>query len=205
MRRWADVADGNYSPHPLVTGLAKGLKADASGKLSPEAGTPLDQALQALQSAAKAKKEQAQEAVDVALADEIANDPALPELHTFAGFLGGVLDDSGGKTGSRWQLLYFDAKLRTWLLVDEKNILLRSTVDDETSPYGTRDHVWLKSDASVSEGEGAVQTDEIQARFMRGAFVSAGQFAASVSSGTFASVTGPACPLTPGCCGIRTK
>lgn len=201
------MADGDYPPHPLVAALAKGLKKDDAGNYSAEAGSPLAKAGTALEKARKAGKgeSEAQDAFDAALVDAIADDPSLPQLHTFAGFLGGTRDDSTGSTKSVWRLLYLDPKLRTWLLVNEKSILATSRVDDETSPFGTRDHVWMQSDASVSEGEGPLQKDEIQARFMRGAFVSAGQFAASVSSGTFASVTGPACPLTPGCCGIRTK
>jgi len=140
-----------------------------------------------------------------ALADALANDPAVPELYTFAGFLGGVLKDDTDTTKTMWRLLYLDSKLFTWLLVDHNSILLRKDVDDETSPAGTRDYVWMKADASVSRGEGPPQRNEIQARFLRGDFVSAGDFAASVTGGTYAPPTGPACPLTPGCCGKKTK
>ena len=178
------MADGDYPPHPLVAALAKGLTR-TDGKLSRERDA-LEQAESALRQAKQSGEPiaEVQDQIDVAasaLADAIATDAALPQLHTFAGFLGGTLDDSGGRTGAYWRLLYLDPKLRTWLLVDQKSILARAQVDDETSPFGTRDHVWMKSDASVSEGEGAVQKDEIQARFMRGAFVSAGQFAAAVT------------------------
>lgn len=211
------MADDKYLPHPLVAELAKGLTRNVDGDLS-ESGDRLEQAQQNLAVQVSQPPTDEQVAVEdaaIELADEIATNPNLAEVHTFAGFLGGKLDDttrstdstgSTGSTGSVWRLLYLDPKLRTWLLVDQKGIALaKREVADETSPFGTRDHVWVKSDASVSHGEGALQKNEIQARFMRGAFVSAAEFAASVSGGTFSSVTGPACPLTPGCCGIRTR
>ena len=139
------------------------------------------------------------------LADALAKDASLGELHTFAGYLGGKVEDEAKTTNTTWRLLYLDAKLRSWLLIAQESILLRKDVPDDTSPTGSRDHIWVQADASVSQGEGAPQKNEIQARFLRGDFVSAGDFAASVAGGTFAPVTGPLCPLTPGCCGKRTR
>ena len=202
------MADEEFPPHPLVAGLAKGLKKESDDGALTGAAQEFDQAQQAQRrqelgdDGATAQADI--DAAAVVLANEIANDPNLPEIHTFAGFLGGTLADSG-PTQSSWRLLYLDPKLRTWLLVDQKNILLRQEVRDETSPFGSRDHVWMKSDASVSQGEGAPRRNEVQARFLRGDFVSAGDFAASVTGGTFAPPTGPLCPLTPGCCGKKTK
>src|SRR5215212_7397012 len=138
------------------------------------------------------------------LADELANNPNVPELYTFAGYLGGLVDQVD-PTGARWQLLYLDAKLFTWLLLNVQTIVLTTNDADDTSPFGTRDYVWMESDASVSRGEGPIQRNEIQARFLRGAFVSAADFAASVTGGTYAPGGGPAFALTPGCCGIRTR
>ena len=203
------MPDGTYPPHPIVSELAKELKRKADGTLSQE-GNDLEQAEQALKAAKAAKqatktKQQAVDTAAMALADKIANDPSLPELYTFAGYLGGVVADETKTTKTTWQLLYLDQKLLTWLLVDPKSILLRKDIKDETSPAGSRDYVWMKSDASVSRGEGPPQRNEIQARFLRGDFVSAGDFAASVTGGTYAPPTGPACPLTPGCCGKKTK
>jgi hypothetical protein len=198
------VAAPKNPPHPLVAELAKEL-TKKSGKLSP-AGTKYETAAQALQGAApKPAARQKADNTAGALASELANDPDIPELYTFAGYLGGLLDDPTNTTQINWQIVYLDAKLLTWLLVDEDSIVLRTTVDDDTSPFGKRDYIWLKSDASVSRGEGPPQTNEIQARFLRGDFVSAGDFAASLTGGTFAPTTGPSCPLTPGCCGIRTR
>lgn len=139
------------------------------------------------------------------LVDEIANDANFPKLYNFAGFLGGVLNQQDPTSNGIWQLLYLDPKLLTWLLVNEESVVLTKNVKDEKSPFGSYDYVWLESDASVSSGEGPLQKNEIQARFLRGDFVSAGDFAASVTGGTFTPPTGPSCPLTPGCCGIRTR
>lgn len=147
----------------------------------------------------------ARRAADETLADALAKVTSLGELHTFAGYLGGVVEDPAKTTDLTWRLLYLDAKLRSWLLVGQQNILLRKDVKDDTSPTGSRDHIWVQADSSVSQGEGPPQKNEIQARFLRGDFVSAGDFAASVAGGTFAPVTGPLCPLTPGCCGKRTR
>jgi hypothetical protein len=176
-------------PHPMILKLAF--------ELTKQKGTPSP--------VGRAYEANMNAQTEGELANELANLTDLPELYTFAGYLGGLVADEKDPTKANWQLLYLDAKLLTWLLLDEASIVLTNRVDDETSPLGSRDYVWLKTDASVSRGEGPPQPNEIQARFLRGDFVSAGDFAASVTGGTFASVTGPACPLTPGCCGIRTR
>ena len=202
------MADWRHPPHPLVLELAQELtKTDGEPSDAAKELGAAEQALTAARHAGRPTGEQ-QEAVDTAaikVVGLIANDPAQPELYTFAGYLGGIVEDSAGTIKTTWRLLYLDAKLQTWLLVGQESILLRKDVTDETSPSGSRDHVWVKADASVSQGEGPPQKNEIQARFLRGDFVSAGDFAASVTGGTYAPVTGPMCPLTPGCCGRRTR
>jgi hypothetical protein len=204
------VAAPPYPPHPLVVELAKQLVKTAAGNPT-RAVAAVAQAQGALDTALQAGTASQTNVDDVAnaamaLADALANDPSIKELYAFAGYLGGTVNDPAGVTpAAKWQLLYLDPKLRSWLLVDQTSIRLRMDVKDETSPSGTRDHVWLTTDASVSQGEGPPQKNEIQARFLRGDFMSAGDFAASVTAGTFAPPTGPLCPLTPGCCGKKTK
>lgn len=139
------------------------------------------------------------------LADRFASTTNLPLLHVFAGFLGGAVRQTTDPTNKQWQLLYLDPKLFSWLLVDVDALLLANNVPDPRSAFGSYDYVWLGADASVSQGDGSVQANEIEARFLRGDFVSAADFAASVTSGTYAPPTGQLCPLTPGCCGIKTK
>ena len=119
------------------------------------------------------------------LANEVANDPGLPELYTFAGYLGGILDNAPDSAPGPWRLLYLDAKLRTWLLVDEDSILFRIGVEDETSPSGTRDYIWMRSDASVTQGEGPLQKNEIQARFLRGGSSRPATSPRSLAGGTY--------------------
>jgi hypothetical protein len=181
------VAEPKYPPHQLVVDLANALEGTETPAAEGET----------------ARQQPVEDAV--AVTNRLAGNAALPELYAFGGYLGGSLGEGPETARGPWQLLYLDAKLLTWLLIDQTSILLRRTVDDATSPYGTRDYVWLKADASVSRGEGPPQPSEIQARFLRGGFVSAGDFAATLAGGTYAAPTGPACPLTPGCCGRGTR
>jgi hypothetical protein len=184
------------TPHMGVVELAARLKRKHGGTVKGYNFDATDQTA----------RQQNQDKHGPSLANELANDPTFPTLYTFAGYLGGVVDQKG-PADATWQLLYLDAKLLTWLLLDVDSVVYTNTVTDDTSPFGSRDYVWLESDASVSQGEGPIQRNEVQARFLRGDFVSTGDFAASMMAmaGTFAPTTGPACPLTPGCCGIRTR
>src|SRR6185369_16429799 len=127
------------------------------------------------------------------------------KLQVFAGFLGGVVTQKVNSVDSSWQLLYLDPKLLTWLLVDVDALLFARNVPNQQAAFGGFDHVWVKADGLVGPGDGSVQNTEIESRYMRGGFVSAGDFAASVTGGTYAPPTGQLCPLTPGCCGIKTK
>jgi hypothetical protein len=139
------------------------------------------------------------------LADQLANDANVGKLQLFAGFLGGTVKQDTDPTHKEWQLLYLDPKLFGWLLVDVAALLVANNVEDPRAAFGSYDYIWLSADASVSQGEGALQANEIEARFLRGDFVSAADFAAAQVSGTYAPTTGPSCPITPGCCGIRTR
>lgn len=195
-------------PHPVVAALAERLETDEKTFLDEyhdvrraeayaAAGADPDQAAEARSDLDARARE---------LANQLAGDSRLPEVNAFAGFLGGILDDKAGTTKAIWRLLYLDAKLLTWLLVKEDEILLRSSVRDEKAPFNKRDVIWLKSDASLGEGSGPPQPDEVQARFLRGSFTRAGDFAATLSGGTFAPAGGPLDGvLTWGCCGRRTR
>jgi hypothetical protein len=149
---------------------------------------------------------QASDDSDMALANSLANESHVPELVTFAGFLGGTLEYTAGRETTKWRLLYLDAKLVTWLLVRESEIVQRASVEDRRTPFGGRDVIWIAADTSVSRGSGAPQPEEVQARYLRGDFTRAGDFAATINSGTFSSPTGVFCEHpTPGCCGRRTR
>jgi hypothetical protein len=198
-------------PHPVVAALAEGLGKGAETSFLHDYHKVRRAAAYAAAGQADADEvAQARSDLDMRaeeLAKELAEDSHLPELNAFAGFLGGVLlDDRKGTSQAIWRLLYLDAKLLTWLLVKEDEIVLRSTVRDATAPFENRDVIWLKSDASLSEGSGPPQPNEVQARFLRGSFTRAGDFAATLSGGTFAPAGGlPDGIFTWGCCGRRTR
>lgn len=182
----------DHSPHPLVTALAKKLGTP---------GSALEAAAKEFETAEAADLDKAKRK----LANALARQPDLPELMSFAGFVGGVLDDKEGVTKTAWQLLYLDAKLRTWLLIKQDDILLRRRVGEDKSPFGKRDIVWLKADASLSEGSGPIQPDDLQARFLRGGFTRAADVAASLTDGAPSASTGVFCSPTPSCCGRPTR
>lgn len=185
----------DYPPHPLVTALAHGLGGTVK---------ELARAAEGFKNAQEAGGEVEEKAART-LADALAKQPDLPELMNFAGFLGGVLDDTEGETKSSWQLLYLDVKLLTWLLIRRDDILLSLRVGADTATLETRDVVWLRTDASLSQGSGPIQPNELQARFLRGDFTRAADFAASLSDGPASAPTGPFCAPTPQCCGRPTR
>jgi hypothetical protein len=171
----------DLDPNPLVVELAEGLSRTVPALKASDDGA-------------------------MAMANTLANESHLPELVTFAGFLGGTLEYIMGREHTNWRLLYLDAKLVTWLLVPESEIVQRAKLQDRRTPFGERDVIWMAADTSVSRGTGAPQPEEVQARYLRGDFTRAGDFAATINSGTFASPTGVFCEHpTPGCCGKRTR
>ena len=186
----------DYSPHPLVTKLAQKLGAE---------GSELATAAREFATAEQEAGGEAPPAAAQELADVLARQPDLPALMNFAGFLGGTLDDKKGVTKSRWRLLYLDVKLLTWLLIREEDILLSMRVGDADEEIEKRDVVWLKADASLSQGSGPIPSDEIQARFLRGDFTRAAEVAATLTDGPGGAPTGVFCAPTPNCCGRPTR
>jgi hypothetical protein len=133
--------------------------------------------------------------------DALVRASDLPELVTFAGFLGDTVTQPGQDT--QWRVLYLDLELRRWLLLDEADILLAEKVEDEAAPTGERDLIWVKADASVGRGSGS---PSVEARFLTGEFTRAEDFEAPPTGGTLAAATGVFCQArTPSCCRIRTR
>jgi hypothetical protein len=118
------------------------------------------------------------------LANALARQAGLPELVTFAGYLGGTVQD-GSQT--EWRVLYLDTHLQRWLLVRDTDVLYNVSVDDETSPSSKRDVIWVRADASVGGGSGS---QPVEARFLTGAFTRAADYEAPPSGGTTADATG---------------
>ena len=199
------MADPDLSPHPLVTALAHGLRketrtptqllADAFARAQAAAGAGGPPAAGGVAAGPVAAAQM--------LVNAFAKESNLPELVTFAGYVGGILDNRGGPTKAEWLQLYLDGKLRTWLLVEKTGIVFRSTIEDKTALGGQRDVIWAKADTAVKRGSG---TPPAQSRFLSGEFVSAGDFSASLTGGTVSAATGIFCDAqTPGCCGRPTR
>ena len=204
----------DLKPNPLVTALAERLEPMGVTQAVVQAYQTAEQAARLAEQTASVpgatsaeqkkavKDRRAANASAQTLADFLAADPTVPPLVTFAGFLGGSLTDSKGTV---WRLFYLDPKLLTWLFIGENDIVLRRAFKDERSPFGQRDVIWLRSSASVTEGTGPPRLNELEAQFLRGDFIGAGDFSASLTGGTFSRATGLLCEVeTPGCCGKRT-
>jgi hypothetical protein len=167
----------DLKPHPLVTALAKELVPKPKRGARKPDGTPV---------APPTDKE---------LATSLAQLSTAPELLTYAGYLGGVVPDK--KTGN-WVVLYLDAKLVTWLMVQEDGIVLRKEIDDKASPGGKRDVIWVKRDALVTKG---ITPPSPETRFLQGDLVRAGDFSASLTAPSLSPATGVFCEAdTVGCC-----
>jgi hypothetical protein len=199
-----------FPPNPLVTALAQRLlpQKDARAQMAAQQQAWYAEWQARSAGATQEQREQAEQARSTAdsealdLASRLAADPTIPPLVMFAGFLGGTVTANSDP----WRVFYLDAKLLTWLLVREDDIVQSRTLADDTSAFGQRDVIWLKSSASVTEGSGSPRVHEIEAQFLRGDFIGAGDFSASLTGGTFTRATGLLCEVqTPGCCGRYTR
>jgi hypothetical protein len=158
--------------HPLVEKLARGLKPPAVGK-----------------------------EIRAGSAEALAHASNLPEPIMFAGFLGGVVSEPGGRD---WQVLYLDLELNNWLLVESGGIIADAQVADHGVPLKQeRDVIWVKADAAVGRGSAS---QSVEAQFLTGEFTRAGDFEVPAAGGTSTAATGMFCPRTVGCCyGARSR
>jgi hypothetical protein len=173
----------DYQPHPLVTKVARKLAEKDVGTLKSEAEKKIDEQSRA-----------GEEAENEAYAEALANQANLPGLSLIAGYLGGALL----REGVTWRLVYLDARLDSWLLVDENDIVVYQRLKDEKAAVGERDMLWVNATANLLRGSGPRTND---GRFLVGELTRAGDFAASSTGGTFSAATGLLCEATtPGCC-----
>jgi hypothetical protein len=194
-------------PHRLVVEVARELgesisalkeKADEYAEADSRAYEAAREAKEAVASreGADEKAKTFEEAKDrrfaaaQALAQALANEPRLPDLVTFAGFLGGTINHKWDEQDETWRLLYLDPRLQTWLLVREKDIVFSHGMYDETAPFRERDVIWVRSRASVNQGSGPLSAE---ARFLTGEFTRAADVEAPPSGATFAPATGVFC------------
>jgi hypothetical protein len=134
--------------------------------------------------------------------EALAHASNVPQMVLFAGFLGDAPEHPSGKY---WQVLYVNMALTDWVLIESEGILRSAKVDDDTVPEdfgGDRDLLWVLADASVGRGNAS---QSVEAQFLSGGFVRAGDFEAPLTGGTTAAATGVFCEArTPSCCLIRT-
>ena len=192
-------------PHPLVVGLAEklgtaGMKTaikratTAAGR--PGAIGPLGGA------AARAVNPQVRPPRFLApfeLADFGAAPASGNRFRSFAGYLGGSVADPLGSSTFRWQLLFIDTNLHSWLIVRTTDILYFDRVQDDTAAGGLRDYVWVGEDALIGRGDPA---NSAAAVVRSGAFSRAGDLATSLRGDTNTRRSGLMVDsMTPVCCG----
>ena len=146
----------DLSPHPLVVGLATALKAKNTGAQRRKAATDAaDQAQQVAKAAAAPVAVPAVGALGSAGMAQVAarlTDPNIPELAAFGGYLGGTVKAPPGN--ATWQILYLDAKLLTWMLVQQDEIIFHQRLDDDNAVFKERDVIWVVAVALVGRSSG---------------------------------------------------
>jgi hypothetical protein len=193
----------DFVPHPLVTCVARelgekkvpALKADANAQAA-YAKAQGDR--NARLKWAEDDTKNATEKNDLATA--FGTQATLPDLSLIAGYLGGTMT----RDKATWRLFYLDARLDSWLLVAEDDIVVHQRLKDENAPSGVRDVLWVDATANLLRGSGPQTND---GRFLVGQLTRAGDFAASTGGGTFSAASGLLCEATtPGCCRVtRTR
>jgi hypothetical protein len=191
--------------HPLVVGLtaSTGMGADALSA-SDLAHSATDVAASITQAVAAAAQAAAAQAANAQPAPQ--QTPGHAQLKKFsvssgrspftivAGYLGGGVN--GSPAG---QVLFLDAQLSKWLLVQIKDISLFSRVRDDSAAFGLRDILWLKSDVRVVPGDAS---DSVEQSYLSGPFTRADQVPTTVTGGTFPLTGGLLMEaITPNCCG----
>lgn len=189
---------GDLPPHPLVCGLAIGVKSDGTFA---DAKKAADYSL-SLRGPHGGPPTAATVAEPSNLSTALASfpGPGRAQVVMFAGYLG----PRQAKPGDRnpWRLLYQDAKATTWLLLPENGIVLHHRARDRKAAFGLRDIIWVKADTPVRQGD---EGESKQARFLVGSFTSAGDLHASLLvGGSYGGDSGILCAPTPLCCGPHT-
>jgi hypothetical protein len=186
------VAGSGYSagplqPHPLITGLAVGVRNN------------LADANQAAAYVTPAGPPPAWGADWTDALDKFP-DPRRAQVVVFAGYLGPAQTDPFPDHGNiqTWRLLYQDEKARSWLMVPEGAIVLFHRCEDHKAAFRLRDYIWVRADAPVRQG---TEDESEQARFLVGTFTCASDLHDALSQASPASPgSGILCAPTPECC-----
>jgi hypothetical protein len=162
-------------PNPLVAALAKELPSHVRAVAAPAGPNP----------------------TDADFGNALAQAPIVPELVMFTGYLGGKITNRTAGVDTEWRQFFLDPSLSTWVLVPEKDIVKDDSQQDPIVPFGRRDFIWVKGDASTVRGTGA-------ARYLQGEFTLARNFSESGTRGTFAPTDGVP-GISPLCCGPKSR
>src|SRR5262245_3491766 len=122
------------APHKLVVAAAKGLASAVGGDL---------------QTAVTG------DATHEDLATMFANQANLPGLIVIVGYVGAKIPQGT----ATWRLVYLDARLDSWLLVDESNIVVNEKLKDPEAPMGEYDVLWINATANIMRGSGPQTND----------------------------------------------
>lgn len=136
----------------------------------------------------------------------LAESSDVPELVTLIGYLGATIPRPGSADpellSNQWCLLYLDAELRNWLLVERTGIVRRLRLDNKNTTEDPRDVLWVKADAAIGRGSGQLSSE---AQFLSGDFTQARDLEAAPSGGTLDASTGVFCEArSPNCCQVCT-
>jgi hypothetical protein len=198
-RAHADVAAANEEKQEAAHALAAAGNAEQAqaNQAHEQAQQNLDQAERAFE---QAKEQVGQFWAADALAT-LAGDARLPDLVSFAGYLGTTIDFPRGAGGVPWQLLYLDTKLLTWLIVQPKDVVFHQRLHDDRSPFDQRDVIWVSENAPVA------RSSRSPALWLGGEFTRAADFTPPLPGGTAPTIaTGIFCEAqTPNCCPPRTR
>jgi hypothetical protein len=189
-------------PHPLVITVA--IELGKPGAVSTSPPSTFERAVTAVKMVATKVSGGNAAAVDTGdddlaeaqnrVAREFANQANAPAVSLFAGYLGGPVDHDGNE----WRLLYLDALLADWMLIQVTDIVAHERLETENAPAGVIDVLWVKATANLVTGSGPRANT---GRFLVGEFTRAGDFAPSTRGGTFSAASGLLCQATtPGCC-----
>jgi len=184
-------------PHPLVVGLAEKL---ADPKVKTAIKTAKAAVAAALDGAPAPPGPTAKDLEDFGAAPN-----RVDLIKSFAGYLGGsVKDPIDPKADYRWQLLFLDMNLSSWLIFRSKDIVYFDRVRDESAAGGVRDHLWVGSDALVGRGDTASSAAAI---VRGGSFSRAGDVATSMRGDTNARRGGLLFDggTSPPCCGGNSR
>jgi hypothetical protein len=200
----------DLAPHPLVVQVGIGLCSDDEALEA--AVVALAKAKEEAVAEAAAAEPEAQPAAKILDDDAVAGDEKAEvakqvvarvdrsELGLFAGYLGPQID----RGGTKWRLLFVDARLRQWLQFPSDDIVAETRQADQSAAFGKRDVVWLRGDAPVIRGHAPRSAE---GRFLSGDLTRAADIEAGSGGAPEGGATGLFCEATtPFCCiGSRSR